>query len=117
MTCTSHDCGADAVYRVFWPGQPSDKCQRCTAAMITIACAMGLDLAVVRLVDPGDDIPVDELAALLEVARLRAWLRDLAAMDHPDAVGMVERIIASDGWPAGAGDGHGARRTGGLRDV
>lgn len=60
---------------------------------------------------------LEEAGALLEVARLRAWLRALAALAGPDAIGMIERAIESDTWPAvgddDRSDGTGARRTGG----
>jgi hypothetical protein len=60
-----------------------------------------------------------ELVALLEVARLRAWLRALAELaGGADALALVEHAIAVDIWPAvdgGLPDGHGARRTGGSR--
>jgi hypothetical protein len=56
-----------------------------------------------------------ELAALLEVARLQAWLRALAALAGPDAVGMIERAIEGEIWPVDErSQGTGVRRTGGL---
>jgi hypothetical protein len=56
-----------------------------------------------------------ELGALLEVARLRAWMRAIAALAGADAVAIAERAIGSDIWPADScrSDGTGARRTGG----
>ena len=63
-------------------------------------------------------VDAQELVALLEVARLRAWLRALAELAGADALALVEHAIAADIWPAvdgGLPDGHGARRTGGSR--
>ncbi len=58
-----------------------------------------------------------EAGALLEVARLRAWLRAVSALAGPDAIALVERAIESDAWPAvgddDRSDGTGSRRTGG----
>lgn len=68
------------------------------------------------------DAQEDERLALVECARLRAWLREFAEIAGPDAMGVAERVILGDDlWPAGrdrdelAGpQSHGARRSGGL---
>ena len=60
---------------------------------------------------------LEEAGALLEVARLTAWLRAISALAGPDAIALVERAIESGTWPAvgddDRSDGTGSRRTGG----
>jgi hypothetical protein len=53
-------------------------------------------------------------ALALELERMRAWVRAIAALAGPEAIGVAERAIAAaSAWPAGYTDGHGARRGGG----
>jgi hypothetical protein len=47
MKCETKECEAEAVWRVWWPGQTRCLCNRCTEWATVIAEAVGFELGYV----------------------------------------------------------------------
>ena len=55
MKCATHDCMDDAAIRAYWPGQTKDFCVPCAMRAVNVAEAMGFQLSVVPIVEPGQE--------------------------------------------------------------